>query len=99
MAVGTEAGQEPGAFFYPLSFDADTDGRIFVLDAGNRRIQAFNSKGQYITQWGTRGTGDGQFDFGNGFRPEEFFGSLIVDDEGFIYIADVGNKRIQKFAP
>ena len=99
LTIGTDTGQDPGAFFYPLSFDVGTDGRIFVLDAGNRRIQAFDSEGNYITQWGSRGAADGQFDFLNGPRPQEFSGSLIVDDDGFIYIADVGNKRIQKFAP
>lgn len=26
-------------------------------------------------------------------------GSIAVDDDGFIYVADVGNRRIQKFAP
>ena len=30
---------------------------------------------------------------------EEFSGSVVVDDEGFIYVADVFNGRIQKFAP
>ena len=99
IEVGLHAGQEPGAFFYPLSFDVGVDGRIFVLDAGNRRIQAFDTEGIYITQWGSSGTADGQFDFGSGDRPEEFTGSIAVDDEGFIYVADVGNKRIQKFAP
>jgi hypothetical protein len=98
-AVGIKADQEPGAFFYPLSFDVGSDGRIFVLDAGNARIQAFDAEGEYITQWGSRGTGDGQFEFGDGFRPEDFAGSVAVDDEGFIYVADVGNRRIQKFAP
>jgi hypothetical protein len=29
----------------------------------------------------------------------DFAGSVAVDDEGFIYVADVGNGRIQKFAP
>jgi hypothetical protein len=99
IEVGIQAGQEPGAFVYPLSFDVGVDGRIFALDGGNRRIQAFDSEGKYITQWGSSGTADGQFDFGTGDRPEEFTGSIAVDDEGFIYVADVGNKRIQKFAP
>ena len=88
IEIGTDTGQNPGAFFYPLSFDA-----------GNRRIQAFDSDGNYIMQWGSRGTAEGQFDFFNGPRPQEFSGSIIVDDDGFIYVADVGNKRIQKFAP
>jgi len=25
--------------------------------------------------------------------------SIAVDDDGYIYVADVGNRRIQKFAP
>ena len=37
------------------------------------------------------------------FQPEDFsfrrLPAWVVDDEGFIYVADVGNKRIQKFAP
>jgi len=28
-----------------------------------------------------------------------FQGSIAVDDDGYIYVADVGNRRIQKFAP
>ena len=31
--------------------------------------------------------------------PEDFAGSIAVNREGFIYVADVGNRRIQKFAP
>ena len=72
---------------------------MYVLDAGNARIQVFDGDGKYVTQWGTKGTGEGEFDFGTGHGPEDFAGSIAVDDEGFIYVADVGNKRIQKFAP
>ena len=28
-----------------------------------------------------------------------FSGSIAVEDDGFIYVADVGNRRTQKFAP
>ena len=48
---------------------------------------------------GRKGSDEGQFDFGSGNVPEDFAGSVAVDDEGFIYVADVGNQRIQKFAP
>jgi hypothetical protein len=34
---------------------------VYVVDAGNYRIQKFDSKGIFITKWGTSGTADGQF--------------------------------------
>ena len=49
---GTGAGQEEGALFFPLSVDRGPDGRYFVLDAGNARIQVFDAEGKYLTQWG-----------------------------------------------
>ena len=48
----------------------------------------------------------GEFDFNSGrivpddnISIQNFAGSITEDDDGFIYIADVGNRRIQKFAP
>ena len=98
--LGRGVGSEAGQFLYPLSLDVDAvDGRVYVLDAGNHRIQVFDLEGNYVTRWGRRGTDPGSFDFGEGARPEEFTGSLTVDDKGAIYVADVGNRRIQKFVP
>ena len=88
--------------FYPLSAAGSPDGRSYVLDAGHGRIVAIDADGNYITQWGTRGNGAGQFDFGDGTKSQtglNYGGSIAVDDDGFIYVADVGNGRIQKFAP
>ncbi len=48
-------------------------------------------------QWGQRGSAAGQFDFGSGFGASELMGSEVVDDDGFIYVAD--RTRSQKFAP
>jgi DNA-binding beta-propeller fold protein YncE len=33
----------------------------YVADWDNNRIQKFDSNGNFITKWGTVGTGDGQF--------------------------------------
>ena len=98
-SIGAGVGMETGHFFFPLSLDIGPDGRVYVLDAGNGRIQVFDLDGNYITQWGHKGSGPGTFDFGSGRVPEDFAGSIAVDDDGFIYVADVGNRRIQKFSP
>jgi hypothetical protein len=49
-SLGTLVGQKPGSFVFPLSFDGAADGRVYVLDAGNARIQAFDPDGNYLTQ-------------------------------------------------
>jgi sugar lactone lactonase YvrE len=93
--LNAEAGNEDGAFLFPLAVDRSTDGRLYILDAGNARVQVFDADGQYLTQWGETGSGMGQFDFGIN-TVEKVAGGIAVDDDGFIYVADVGNRRIQK---
>ena len=78
------------------------DGRIYVLDAGNARVLVLDEDSSFITQWGRPGSRVGEFGFGHGLRRAgglDFAGSICVDDEGFIYVADVFNGRIQKFSP
>jgi len=88
---------------WPISFDVGPDGRIYVLDAGNSRIIVFDDSLDYLTQWGSHGHEHDEFDFGSGQEltpmSVDFNGSIAVGDDGFIYVADVGNQRIQKFAP
>ena len=98
-SLSDAAGPDPGSFLFPLSFAIGPNGRIYVLDAGNSRIQVFSADGEYITQWGRRGSGPGEFDFGQGMAPEDFRGSIAVDDGGYIFAADPGNRRIQVFSP
>ena len=54
----------------------------------NNRIQKFTSAGAYVTQWGSLGSGNGQFQ-----QP----GGIAVDNADNVYVADSGNNRIQKF--
>src|SRR5262245_9461033 len=42
----------------------------------------------FVLQWGSQGTGDGQFNFPAG---------VAVNSAGQVYVADFGNHRIQKF--
>ena len=58
--------------------------------------------GRYLTQWRSRGSEPGQFDFGflEGDEPRRALGgSIAVDDEDHFYVADVGDEQIQKFGP
>ncbi|MCX6653987.1 MAG: carboxypeptidase regulatory-like domain-containing protein [Candidatus Bathyarchaeota archaeon] len=66
----------------------DASGNVYVADVLNRRIQKFTSSGEYLTQWGSQGTEDGQFN-------TSFF--VAVDDYGNVYATDEGNNRVQKF--
>ena len=39
----------------------DAAGDVYVCDSNNHRIQKFTGSGTYLTQWGSFGTGNGQF--------------------------------------
>ena len=98
IVVGRGLGYAPGCLAAPVSFDFGPDGWVYVLDAANARVGVFDAQGRYITQIGVSGPGPGQFDFGQGCSATDLRGSIAVDDQGFIYVADPGNQRIQKFA-
>ena len=46
-----EAGTGPGQFNEPHSVAFDSQGRLFVGDRVNERIQVFNQNGQYLAEW------------------------------------------------
>ncbi|MFC1564224.1 NHL repeat-containing protein [candidate division KSB1 bacterium] len=77
-------------FYLPEDIELDSDGNIYILDAGNHRIQKFNSNGNYIRTFGEEGQGPGEY-----MNPI----SIDVDPSGNIYIADQGNIRIQVLNP
>jgi len=64
--------------------------RIFIADGyGNARILEYDGQGRRIRQWGSEGTGPGQFHLPHG----------ITFADGKIYVADRQNGRIQWFTP
>jgi predicted membrane-bound mannosyltransferase len=76
-----------GALSAPRNLAVAENGRIFVADSGNHRIQVFDADGTFLTSWGENGGAPGQFN--------EPWG-IAVDGE-FVYVADTWNHRIQKF--
>jgi len=45
-----EPGDGPGQFNTPHSIAVDAEGRVYVADRGNRRIQVFNGEGKFLRQ-------------------------------------------------
>ena len=56
----------------------------------NHRVQVFNRSGDYLTQWGSLGGLPGQLSDPQG---------IAVDADGYVYVVDQGNHRVQKFTP
>ena len=66
-------GQGPGEFFLPHGISVHADGRVFVCDRENDRIQIFSPDGEYLTEWAdTR-------------RPTH----LVFDGQGRAYVSEL----------
>mgnify|MGYP003377508166 CR=1 FL=1 len=85
--IGTQ-GKMQGALLRPNAI-AIYDQQLIVTDTENHRIVVFNANnGAFVRQWGTFGSGNGQFNLPIG---------VAVDTAGNVYVADTHNHRIQVF--
>jgi DNA-binding beta-propeller fold protein YncE len=66
------------------------DGKVYVSDSGNGRVQVFTPAGRFIRQFGSYGAGKGQF-----LLPWE----VVVDKAGNVYVADDQAGPLTKFSP
>jgi peptidylamidoglycolate lyase len=65
------------------------DGTFYVSDGYvNTRIVKFDKTGKFLKEWGTKGSGPGQFNLVH---------SVAVDARGRVYVADRTNCRVQVF--
>ncbi|MBM3771314.1 MAG: hypothetical protein FJW27_08510 [Acidimicrobiia bacterium] len=58
-AWGTQKGSGPGEVIGPHRLALDSQGRLFVADRGNRRIQIFDQDGRFLDQWTQFGSPSG----------------------------------------
>ena len=95
----------------PTDFVVDqASSRAFVVNAGQSRIEVFR-KDRFLTLWGGEGEGPGMFRFagvatviedittGRTVARRVVAGGIARDREGYVYVADTFNNRIQKFQP
>ena len=58
--MGNTSGNE-SQFKKPAGLDIDKNANLYVVDRGTRRIQKFDSNGEFLTAWGSIGSNNGQF--------------------------------------
>ncbi len=99
MTVGTKGVSGAGPRHFNLPTDvafapsddsrAGSGGDFYVSDGyGSARVVKYSRDGTYLLEWGTRGTGPGEFGLPH---------NLTVDAQGRVYVTDRDNRRIQVF--
>jgi DNA-binding beta-propeller fold protein YncE len=75
----------------PTGLGVGPAGRVYAADTHYSRVMVFESDGRPAGQFGTHGTGAGQF-----LLPTD----VAVDEDGCIYVSEYGgNDRISRFGP
>ncbi len=81
-------GEAQGEFRYPASVTVAPDGKVYVVDALNSRVQIFDPQGRFVFQVGAWGVLPGQL-----FRPK----GVALDSRKRIYVTDSYMDVIETF--
>ena len=81
-------GSEPGEFARPADV-ALAKGDVWVLDNRNDRVEKFTETGEYLSEFGSKGSGNGQLD-----EPA----AITIGLGGSVWVMDTGNKRVEEFS-
>lgn len=84
--LGSE-GNGPGQFLEPRAIAVGKDGRVYVTDTGNRRVQAFDSEGRYLFAFDSS---DGENKFGEPF-------GMVMTTKGELIVMDAEDGRMYRF--
>jgi gliding motility-associated-like protein len=96
IAGGNGAGSAANQFSNPLDVFVDKNGNVYVADELNNRIQKFLPGSDNKTNGITVAGGNGAGSSANQLNAPS---GVFVDGEGNIYITDINNYRVQKWAP
>ena len=80
-------GQRKGELSHPEGLCVSGD-YVYVTESGNHRISVFHTSGEFVHSFGKEGSGRGELNSPCG---------IAVDQDGFVFVCDENNKRIQVF--
>ena len=72
----------------PISVSVGPDDCVYVVEFDSNRVSIFDANGKYIKSFGKRGNKDGEFNYPH---------AIAVSDDGYVYISDTRNNRVQVF--
>ncbi|XP_065907558.1 tripartite motif-containing protein 2-like [Dysidea avara] len=76
-----------GLLSSPQGVAFDNENHLYVVNSSNHRVQKFGFNGNYLLQFGSHGSGDGQLNQPRG----------ITTHDSRVYVTDKGNHRISVF--
>ncbi|MDR3144886.1 MAG: NHL repeat-containing protein [Treponema sp.] len=77
-------------FDRPYDIVRGLDGRLYLSEYRGGRVSVLSDQGEWLFYIGSKGLGPGQL-----VGPQ----NLAVDEAGYLYVVDYGNRRISKFDP
>ena len=86
LSFGTQ-GEEDGQFWFPNGIAVDEQGRIYVADSNNGRMQAFDKDGKFLFKI-NRGMSSGDLSIPRG---------VVVDSENRLLITDTSRGAVQAY--
>jgi streptogramin lyase len=84
-----ETGTEAGKLKAPWGVAVNGEGKLWVVDSANNRVEEFGPEGSYVAKFGEPGSGNGQLSAPRG---------IALDSAGHIWVADTGNNRLEEFS-
>ena len=82
-------GSGPGELSSPIGCVHVDHDYVYLADSMNHCVSVFHTSGAFITSFGSRGSGEGELD-----HPIR---GITTDQDGFLYVCDTDNNRIQIF--
>ncbi|MBN1939214.1 MAG: hypothetical protein JW843_06490 [Candidatus Aminicenantes bacterium] len=89
LVLGGEGSGGVDLFYAPVDIDADTAGRVYVLDGKDMTVKQFDRNGDFLRAMGKAGQGPGEFEHAT---------NLEIPPDGRILVADPYRLRYSFFS-